>query len=199
VARATHHHPRRVSIQAAILCGLLGMVALLCWLVVLLVAWRAAADVEFATWFALLIFALVINCMVTASIWFADSFARFSLPPAYYEIKAFEKNGRLYELLGVRAARRVFRHSPAVRFSGRRGLLPKLELDMRLAETHHVLSLIIIVPVSICFLLVGQLSLALGLLLSGVVFQVYPIILQRYNRGRLLKFRALNRHVAHAA
>lgn len=164
----------------------MGMVAILCWLVVLVVAWRSV-DVEFARWFSLLIFAMAINCALTASIWFADFFVGFSLPSAYYEIKGFEKTGRLYEVLGVRAARCIFRHSPAVRFSGRRGLLSKLELDMRLAETHHVLSFIIIAPVSMYVLIVGQASLALGLLIFCVALQVYPIMLQRYNRNRILR------------
>jgi len=195
VANAIEHRQRSVPAQVAALCGLMGMVAILCWLVLLLTAWRAV-NVEFAVWFSLLIFALAINCLLTASIWFADFFVGFSLPSAYYEIRDFEKDGRLYELMGVRAARQVFRHSPAVRFAGRRQLLPKLELDMRLAETHHALSLVVIVPVSIYLLIVGQPKLALGLQIFSVVLQVYPIMLQRYNRSRLLRLsRELNRDV----
>jgi len=148
----------------------------------------------------LLIFGLNVNCMLTASIWFTDFFVRFSLPSAYYEIKGFEKSGRLYERLGVRAARRVFRYSPAVRFSGQRAALPKLESDMRLAETHHVLSLAIIVLISIGMLVMGQRSLALCLLIFGVAVQVYPIILQRYNRRRFLRvWKVMSRHVTSAA
>lgn len=62
--------------------------------------------------------------------------------------------------------------------------MPQLELDMRLAETHHAFSLIVIVPVAICVLAFGPLRLKLGLLIFAVVLQIYPILVQRYNRSR---------------
>ena len=148
--------------------------------------WRAV-DVEAARWSILLIFALAINCALTGSIWFGDHFVGFSLPAGYYGFRKFEANGKLYECLGVRAARRIFRHSPAVRFSGRRESLPGLESDRRLAETHHMLSPIVVVLVAAVELTIGQPRLAVGLLIFGIVLQLCPVVLQRYNRNRLLK------------
>ena len=186
VAAGSTHRPLGIPLQVAVLCGIMAMFAILCWLEVEVLTWRAI-DVEAARLISLLIFALAVNAMVTATIWFADFFAGFSLPSAYYEIRKFERSGKLYENLGIRMARRIFRHSPAVRFSGRRASFSQLELDMRLAETHHALSLIVIVPVAICILAIGPPSLTLNLLIFAVVLQVYPILLQRYNRNRLLK------------
>jgi hypothetical protein len=178
----------RLSIQLAIFIGLTAVIA-----------WKVAG-VELTDLIAVLTFAFAINCGLTATVWLADVVARFSLPSSYYEIQPFERSAKLYERLGVREARRILRLSPAVRFSGRRQSLAKLESDMRLAETHHVISLIIIVLVSSYALIIERTSLALGLLFFGVALQVYPIMLQRYNRSRLLRLsRRKNRYAAGAA
>ena len=58
---------------------------------------------------------------------------------------------------------------------------------MRLAEKHHVLSRSIVVIVALYIQVTGSLSIALGLLIFGVALQAYPVMLQRYNRGRLIK------------
>jgi len=177
---------RQAFVQLIALGGLTAVAAGLCRLMDLIYAWKAV-DAGPAWWFAVAVFTLSMNCSVTASIWIADFFVRFSLPSSYFRIRGFERSGRVYERLGVRAARRVFRLSPAVRFSGQRQSLNKLERDMRLAEKHHALSLIVIVIVAIYIQVTGRLGLTLGLLIFGVALQAYPVMLQRYNRGRLIR------------
>jgi len=188
-AEPANPHPNRLFVQLMVLGGLTAMAAGLGRFVELVYGWRGV-DFGPAWWLAAAASAFAINCFVTGSIWFADFFVRFSLPSSYFRIRGFERSGRVYERLGIHAAQRLFRLSPAIRFSGRRKLLTKLERDMQLAETHHALSLVIIVIVAVYIQVAGRPSLTLGLLIFCVALQAYPVMLQRYNRGRLLKLLA---------
>ncbi len=118
---------------------------------------------------------------------------KYSFPDRYYRPKEFEKSGRIYEMLGVLLLRKLLRRgplhlsAPALEYSGRREHLPTLERETRTAESVHLLSFLS------SFLLIayahykGWLDLAVWLMLYNVLINIYPIMLQRYNRVRLEK------------
>lgn len=113
------------------------------------------------------------------------------LPNWYYLHKDFEMSGRIYELIGVLLLRKLLRRepihilAPKIQHSGQRESLPVLESEMRIAETIHVYSFVS------TFLLFGfslfnvWLKSAAWLMLFNILLNIYPVILQRYNRVRL--------------
>jgi len=122
---------------------------------------------------------------------------RLPLPSRYYDIKACENGGRIYEHLGVRFFKKLVRRGPLSIFS-RTLRLPKddttaalrlLDQKMRRAEAIHLFSFLAIWPF-ICYSVLRKWSDVAGwLLLFNLMVNGYPIMLQRYNRIRLHKLR----------
>ncbi len=115
------------------------------------------------------------------------------LPEWYFHSKGFEKSGRVYKLLGVLLLRKlVWRGpihvlAPALRYSGRRESLPALERETRKAESAHGLAFLASLLLLAYALYNECLNSAGWLLLFNILLNVYPMMLQRYNRVRLEK------------
>ncbi|HZA75414.1 MAG TPA: hypothetical protein VE623_03390 [Acidimicrobiales bacterium] len=115
------------------------------------------------------------------------------LPRGYHELRDFERDPRLYELLGVRLVKWLLRrgpiavfnpglHVPTERSSQR---LAELEQRMKDAEASHLVLLVATLGAVINAAARGW-CLAAGLtLLFDVVMNGYPVMLQRYNRALL--------------
>ncbi len=111
----------------------------------------------------------------------------------YYEIKPFEQSGRLYERLGVRLFKKIVRRgpltvfSPILRFPTEKtaAALEHLAHEMRKAEmSHTVIFLVILLPAGYVILR-GLFDAAIWILFFNVLFNGYPVMLQRYNRIKL--------------
>jgi len=115
----------------------------------------------------------------------------FRLPERYFRSKDFEKSSRVYELLGVLLLRKlVWRGpihilAPALRYSGRRESLPLLERETRKAESVHQLAFLASLLLLAYALYNGWLDSTGWLLLFNIILNIYPVLLQRYNRVRL--------------
>lgn len=113
------------------------------------------------------------------------------LPASYYRIKQFESDGRLYEFLGVHIFKKLLIRSPlallnpTIRHKGDRSALVDLESKMRDAETGHLFIFIIILLTALYTAMKGWWNFTIWLMLFNILFNVYPIMLQRYNRARL--------------
>jgi len=140
--------------------------------------------------------ALVINWMVLS--WFATVtlVADVSLPSAYYNAKSFERTGKCYERVGIRVVKKFLRRgplrifSPTLRFPKKKTVaaLWHLENEMRKAETAHVLTFIFILLIVGHAAISGWLNVVIWMLLFNVLINIYPIMLQRYNRNKLQEF-----------
>jgi hypothetical protein len=115
------------------------------------------------------------------------------LPSRYHELRDFERDGRCYELLGVRGAKWLLRRGPLAVFNP--GLhvpadhssehIAALEQRMNDAEASHAILLVATVGVVINaaargWWLAVSLTLVFDVLMNG-----YPVMLQRYNRALL--------------
>ena len=115
----------------------------------------------------------------------------FQLPDAYHRPRAFEESGRVYERLGVLLFRKLVRRgpihamAPSLRYSGRRDSLSALEHETRTTEAAHVLAFLVALSLPAYAAYRGWPDAAAWLLLFNVLMNVYPVILQRYNRVRL--------------
>jgi hypothetical protein len=117
------------------------------------------------------------------------------LPARCHELRAFERNGRVYERLGVRVIKRLLRrgplsvfnpdlHLPAERTPER---LAFLDQRMRDAEASHAILFVLTLGLAANAAARGFWAAAGWVLLFDVLVNGYPVMLQRYNRALLAK------------
>lgn len=127
------------------------------------------------------------------------------LPAAYYEVRRFERSGRLYELLGVRLFRRVVpdgdyanrwrrREQPSFRVISNRRLAAAFAERTKLSEKSHLVLLLIGMASSVFAWQIGWRGWAVYLAAGNVPVNVYPVFLQRYTRARIFRILAAGSH-----
>lgn len=125
-------------------------------------------------------------------IWLMRHVVPFAFPPRYYRLRPFEIDGQLYRRLGVLGFRWLLFKSHiellnvSAKLSHGKAGLQRLERGGRDAETDHASALLVMVVITAYAGLHGWWVLAGSLLLTNFVANVYPIMLQRYTRARLL-------------
>jgi len=157
-----------------------------------LLLWLARACGPRSAGFAFLLVWLIMCWVALVSLTFP-----LRLPPAYYALRPGERDGRRYERLGVLVAKRLLRRgplhwlTPRLHFPRVRDAqgLAKLEAGMRRAETDHVYMFLVVVAVIVHAIVRGWWDAAAWTLLFNVLINGYPVMLQRYNRGRLAGLR----------
>jgi len=160
---------------------------------VLAVAWATATLDPTGPWFALVVVWAPMTALGTVS-----HVVPFRLPAWFHRLRPFEHDGRVYELLGVRAAKRLLRRPPVTWFNPRLRLpatrddrsLVRLDASMRTAEASHAISFVVTIGVVGFALVEGWWGGAAWMLAFDVVVNGYPVMLQRYNRVRLAAARA---------
>ncbi len=120
----------------------------------------------------------------------------WALPRRYFRIHRFERTGRLYERLGVRAFRHVVpdgdlinrwvrRSIPGYRVvRGRRAVAAFVARTERSERGHAVLLMLGVVSAAYAWTLDWRVW-ALYLTAGNLLVNLYPILLQRYTRSRL--------------
>lgn len=142
-------------------------------------------------------FALAITISLGLVVLVADSVFKFSIPDNYYQLRAFEKSGDLYKTLGIRTAKIIFKRSQNITFSGRRSDISKLQNETMIAEKHHILAFLGVTFLVIYSLIKTEWVFAIGLILFNLLLHAYPVMLQRYNRSRILEIKH-NKRLKHA-
>jgi len=115
------------------------------------------------------------------------------LPARYHELRSAERDGRVYERLGVRVAKRLLRRGPLAAFNAGLHLpaeptperLAGLDQRMREAEASHAVLFVATLPVVVDAAAHGWWTAASLTLIFDVLMNGYPVMLQRYNRARL--------------
>lgn len=115
------------------------------------------------------------------------------LPAGLHELRSWERDGRMYERLGVRAVKAVLRRGPLAAFNPHLHLpaertptdLARLEDHMLTAEASHAILLVATLPVIIHAAVRGWWAAAGWTLAFDVLVNGYPVMLQRYNRALL--------------
>jgi hypothetical protein len=137
--------------------------------------------------------AFLINWLMMSWVAIVGQLVNFVLPPGYYEIRAIERTGKLYERLGIRLFKKFVRRgplsvfNPGLRFPKERTTpaLHHLEREMRKAETAHVFIFVLVLIFSGYALIKGG-PAAMGWMLGfNILINGYPVMLQRYNRIKL--------------
>jgi hypothetical protein len=158
-----------------------------------LVAWSLRAFGARSAWFAFVVVWLPLVWF--ALLWRVLALRRpvLRLPAQVHALRAFERDGRVYELLGVRVAKRLLRRGPLAMFAPPLHLpaeptpasLAGLDEWMRQAEAVHEILLVVTLAVVVNAAVRGWWDAAGWTLLFNVLGNGYPAMLQRYNRVRL--------------
>jgi len=115
------------------------------------------------------------------------------LPGTYHELRGFERNGRIYELVGVRLVKALLRRGPLAVFNPdlhlptdpRSENLARLDQRMRDAEASHFILLVVLFGVAVHAAVRGWWLAATLTALFDLLVNGYPVMLQRYNRALL--------------
>ena len=115
------------------------------------------------------------------------------LPAQVHALRAFERDGRVYELLGVRVAKSLLRRRPLAVFAPDLHLpaeptpatVADLDERMRQAEALHEILLVVTLTVVANAATRGWWGAAGWTMLFNVLANGYPAMLQRYNRALL--------------
>ena len=115
------------------------------------------------------------------------------LPASYHELRGFERDGRVYERLGVRIVKQLLRRGPIAFFNPDLHLpaertperLAHLEQRMEDAEASHAILFVATLPVVLHAASRRWWTAAGVTLVADVALNGYPVMLQRDNRGRL--------------
>lgn len=117
---------------------------------------------------------------------------RLSLPPEWHRLRAWESDGSFYRRLGIVRYQEWLLASPSgpnpfQTFKGHRSQVPELRKFTCNAEMGHLTLLFVSVIVTGVALALGRTWTAFFLTLVNVPWNLYPVMLQRYTRSRILR------------
>lgn len=115
------------------------------------------------------------------------------LPKSYYNITQSQQLKRWYNRLGIDQFRRVLlatlwkdENRRKNYFDGTQSGIAHFATESRKAEFGHLIPLILITLISVYILYRGAYVFALATMFLNIVANLYPVILQRYHRTRIM-------------
>jgi hypothetical protein len=144
-----------------------------------------------------LLYAPALTWLVTIAVGLGTGFIFAGADPALFSLAPWEKDGEIYERAGLRAFRWTMLRSglgwinPNFHMRHSRADWERLVRETHNSEGVHWLAGAILVVLAVWFLIGGYAMHGYVMLLVRVPFDVYPIMLQRWNRGRV--YRVLRR------
>ena len=113
--------------------------------------------------------------------------------PWRFRFAPWEREGRVYRYVGVEAFRWVLRQTPfgwlnpAVRMTARKSDLEPLLRQMNFAEGAHLIGGAITLSLAIGYAITGHRKVGLSFAVIALLVHFYPMITQRWNRGRVAR------------
>jgi hypothetical protein len=144
-----------------------------------------------------LIFAFSLTWLIMAFVAAVTGRIFVRLDPKRFRLARWEREGRIYDRVGLGAVRWVLRHTPLgwlnpnikVRSGG--SDMDRLLRDMNAVEGVHILAAGLSLAVAGLYILTGQAIIGTWLVILTILFNVYPVMLQRWNRGRILRLQRI--------
>lgn len=144
-----------------------------------------------------LIFAFSLTWLIMAFVAAVTGRIFVRLDPEWFRLAYWEREGRIYDRVGLGAVRWVLRYTPLgwlnpnikVRSGGPD--MDRLLRDMNAVEGVHILAAGMSLAVAAFFTLAGQVVIGVWLVAFTTLFNVYPVMLQRWNRGRIVRLQRI--------
>ena len=138
------------------------------------------------------IFAWVLNCMLMMVMLFITESFEPKLDSSYFTLKNWELQGRVYEYMGVGYFRKLLvlvgwekLNKPKNPVNKNLESLKSLEYKTRQSEFGHFVIGIVVLMVYIDVAVRYGFMDSIWLLVLNILLNIYPILVQRYNRPRL--------------
>lgn len=142
-------------------------------------------------------FAWILNFLLMGCVLYYTETLQSPLTSRYYEEKAWEKRGKIYEYLGINIFRKLLVWIGWEKLNKKSNPVEKntqtlLQLHYRTkqSELGHVIIFIIVLGINTFVAFRYGFNKSLWLLALNILLNLYPILLQRYNRPRIA--RAIN-------
>jgi hypothetical protein len=142
-------------------------------------------------------FAWALNFLLMLGVFAFTETLKGQLSSAYYAEKEWERRGKIYEQLGINAFRKLLVWTGWEKLNKKSNPVEKdtaalmnLHYQTKKAELGHVVVLIIVLGFNVFVAFKFGVLKSLWLLILNVLLNLYPILLQRYNRPRIV--RAIN-------
>jgi hypothetical protein len=136
-------------------------------------------------------FAFLLNCVVLSQVAGSTQVMSLPLPESYFRLRRIERGGRIYLYLGIRYFKRLMTSGTYRRLNPHFNFRPSsvtpgdLVKRMQDAEAAHAFVFGLMLLCSGAALVAGSSYAAAWLLVFNVIGNAYPVMLQRYNRGRV--------------
>jgi len=140
-----------------------------------------------------LVYSLAISWLVSITIATLSSAIFFRVNPKLFSLAHWEKRGEIYGRAGIGAFRWVLFHSPLgwinpnFHLRASRADCDRLLREMNSSAAVHWLTCVVSVMLAISYLLHDHAVYGYVMLLVRIPFDLYPIMLQRGNRGRMCR------------
>lgn len=138
------------------------------------------------------LFAWILNFLLMVVVLYFTESTKPKLTSNFFESKKWEKEGRIYEWVGINFFRKLLviigweklnkTNNPVKKDLN---TLIQLEYNTRKSEFGHILIFIIVLAVTIFVTIQFSMKETIWLIILNVILNVYPILLQRYNRPRI--------------
>ncbi len=146
-------------------------------------------------------FAWALNFLLMACALSFTETLKSELTSNYYHEKSWEKGGKIYRFLGINFFRKLLvwigweklnKKSNPVETNTK--ALTHLHYRTKQSELGHLIILIIVLGFNIFVAYKFGILKSLWLLILNILFNLYPILLQRYNRPRIERAMKLSRY-----
>ncbi|WP_445455982.1 glycosyl-4,4'-diaponeurosporenoate acyltransferase CrtO family protein [Flavobacterium sp. HNIBRBA15423] len=147
------------------------------------------------------LFAWVLNFVLMMCVLTFTETLKSNFVSNYYKEKVWERRGKIYEKLGINLFRKLLvlvgwekLNKKANPVKNNIEALTHLEYRTKQSELGHIIIFFIVLCFAIYVTIVFSFTESLWLLFLNVILNVYPILLQRYNRPRLQRALELIKH-----
>lgn len=146
-------------------------------------------------------FAWILNFMLMTGVLAFTETLKSDLASSYYREKKWERGGKIYEQFGINFFRKLLvwvgweklhkKNNPVAKDIQ---ALKHLHHQTKKSELGHMIILFIVLGFNIFVAVKFGILKSLSLLTLNVLFNLYPIFLQRYNRPRIERAIALSKN-----
>lgn len=144
--------------------------------------------------FAIILNSISLNFIILIYIAILLIITKLGLSRSYFEIRKFESSGILYKRFGIK----IFKHllqKGKLSFESRRFELKskakeriiEVEKEMEKTEMTHLFTFLLCLVITIIFAIIVDYRFLIWMTFINIVLNLYPVLLQRYNRNRIQK------------
>lgn len=147
------------------------------------------------------LFAWILNFLLMMCVFSFTESLKSPFSSSYYEQKKWEEKGKVYELLGIHFFRKLLvligwekLNKKANPVDKNTKALLHLHYRTKQSELGHIIIFFVVLGFTVYVAFTFGILKAMWLVLLNIVLNLYPILLQRYNRPRLERAIILSKH-----